>query len=107
LVLKPKLKSSKIKWPPFKEALFQILYGKGVNQLGELIDLAVQQEIIQKAGAWYSYQGNKIGQGKNNVIRYLEENTAIAQEIERMIREQLLTTSNAPVSQDDEEPAEF
>ena len=93
--------------PPFKEALFQILYGKGVNQLGELIDLAVQQEIIQKAGAWYSYQGNKIGQGKNNVIRYLEENTAIAQEIERMIREQLLTTSNAPVSQDDEEPAEF
>ena len=87
--------------------VFQILYGKGVNQLGELVDLAVQQEIVQKAGAWYSYQGNKIGQGKNNVIRYLEENTAMAQEVERMIREQLLTTSNAASNQENEEPAEF
>jgi len=79
--------------PPFKEALFQILYGKGTNQLGELVDLAVQQEFVQKAGAWYSYQGNKIGQGKNNVIRHLEENPQIAQELDRMIREKLLTTA--------------
>jgi len=89
--------------PPFKEALFQILYGKGVNHLGELIDLAVQQEIIQKAGAWYSYQGNKIGQGKNNVIRHLEENPELAVEVERLIREQLLTTNNAPVAEDEAE----
>jgi len=89
--------------PPFKEALFQILYGKGVNHLGELIDLAVQQEIIQKAGAWHSYQGNKIGQGKNNVIRHLEENPELAVEVERLIRELLLTTNNAPLAEDEAE----
>ncbi len=76
--------------PPFKEAIFQILYGKGTNMLGEVIDLAVAQDIVQKAGAWYSYQGDKIGQGKNNTIRYLEENPQIAEQIEGMIRERLL-----------------
>ena len=93
--------------PPFREALFQIMYGKGTNQLGELVDLAVQQEIVQKAGAWYSYQGNKIGQGKNNVIRYFEENTQIAAEIEKLIREQLLTKNNSPeaaATADEQEP---
>ena len=88
--------------PPFKEALFQILYGKGVNQLGELVDLAVAQELVQKAGAWYSYQGNKIGQGKNNVIRHLEENPQIAQELDRLIREKLLTPTTTPVEEKDE-----
>ena len=91
--------------PPFREALFQILYGKGVNHLGELVDLAVQQEIVQKAGAWYSYQGDKIGQGKNNVIRHLEENPQLAETIEKIIREKLLTTANAaPVEENEEEP---
>lgn len=93
--------------PPFKEALFQILYGKGVNQLGEVVDLAVQQEIVQKAGAWYSYQGNKIGQGKNNVIRYLEENSQIAKEIEALIREQLLTSKDIIPDQAEEEVPDF
>ena len=93
--------------PPFKEAVFQILYGKGVNHLGELIDLAVQQEIIQKAGAWYSYQGDKIGQGKNNVIRHLEENPQIAVEVEKLIREQLLTTGTTPVEDKDEAEPDF
>jgi len=92
---------------PFKQAEFQILYGKGVNHLGELIDLAVQQEIVQKAGAWYSYQGDKIGQGKNNTIRYLEENKALADTIEKLIREQLLTTGNVVEDKDEEEPADF
>ena len=91
--------------PPFREAIFQILYGKGVNHLGELIDLAVQQEIVQKAGAWYSYQGDKIGQGKNNVIRHLEENPEIAKELDRLIREKLLTPVTLPVDEkDDVEP---
>ncbi len=76
--------------PPFKEALFQILYGKGTNMLGEVIDLAVAQDIVQKAGAWYSYQGDKIGQGKNNTIRYLEENPQVAEQIEGLIRERML-----------------
>ena len=89
--------------PPFREALFQILYGKGVNQLGELVDLAVAQELVQKAGAWYSYQGNKIGQGKNNVIRHLEENPQIAQELDRLIREKLLTPVTKPIEEKDEE----
>ena len=88
--------------PPFKEALFQILYGKGVNQLGELVDLAVAQELVQKAGAWYSYQGNKIGQGKNNVIRHLEENPQIAEELDRLIREKLLTPVTTPIEEKDE-----
>ena len=91
--------------PPFKEALFQILYGKGVNQLGELVDLAFAQELVQKAGAWYSYQGNKIGQGKNNVIRHLEEHPEIAKELDRLIREKLLTPVTVPVDEkDDLEP---
>jgi len=91
--------------PPFKEALFQILYGKGVNQLGELVDLAVAQELVQKAGAWYSYQGSKIGQGKNNVIRHLEENPEIAKELDRLIREKLLTPVTLPADEkDDLEP---
>lgn len=90
--------------PPFKEALFQILYGKGVNHLGELVDLAVQQNIVQKAGAWYSYQGDKIGQGKNNTIRHLEEHPELAKGIEAIIREQLLMTGQAaPVEDKDEE----
>ncbi|UOG19340.1 recombinase RecA [Acinetobacter sp. PK01] len=93
--------------PPFKEALFQILYGKGVNQLGELVDLAVQQDIIQKAGAWYSYQGNKIGQGKNNVIRHLEENPQLAQEVERIIRDQLLTTGGVVEEKEEEDESDL
>ena len=94
--------------PPFREAIFQILYGKGVNHLGELIDLAVAQDIVNKAGAWYSYQGEKIGQGKNNAIRHMEENPEMAAAIETLIREKLLTTTNAaPVSEDDEIEPEF
>ncbi|MEC8567031.1 MAG: DNA recombination/repair protein RecA, partial [Pseudomonadota bacterium] len=89
--------------PPFKEAVFQIMYGRGTNQLGELVDLAVQQDIVQKAGAWYSYQGNKIGQGKNNVIRHFEENPQMAQEIEKLIREQLLTKNKPAENTDIEE----
>src|SRR5690606_41778482 len=100
-------KFSKIKLaPPFKEALFQIMYGKGVNHLGELIDLAVQQEIVQKAGAWYSYQGDKIGQGKNNTIRYLEEHKDMAKTIEKLIREQLLTKA-VITEEDDKEEADL
>ena len=92
---------------PFREALFQILYGKGVNHLGELIDLAVAQELVNKAGAWYSYKGEKIGQGKNNAIRHLEENKHIAEELDKLIREKLLTTANAAPDEKDEEEPDF
>lgn len=82
--------------PPFRQAEFQILYGKGIYRNGEVIDLGVQQGLVEKSGAWYSYQGNKIGQGKANAAKYLEDNPAVAREIEGQIREKLLV-GGAPV----------
>ncbi|MGP0174870.1 recombinase RecA [Pseudomonas sp. NCHU5208] len=79
--------------PPFRQAEFQILYGKGIYRNGEIIDLGVQQGLVEKSGAWYSYQGNKIGQGKANAAKYLEDNPAVAREIEGLIREKLLVSS--------------
>lgn len=75
---------------PFRQAEFQILYGKGIYRNGEIIDLGVQQGLIEKAGAWYSHKGVRMGQGKANSARYLEENPEICQAIEQQIREQLL-----------------
>jgi len=76
--------------PPFRQAEFQIMYGKGIHQLGEVIDLGVKQGLIEKSGAWYAYKGEKIGQGKKNVAVYLQENPAIAEEVEAAIRAELL-----------------
>lgn len=76
--------------PPFRQAEFQILYGKGINQLGEVVDLGVKQGIVDKSGAWYAYKGDKIGQGKANAAKFLQENPAVAEEIEGQIRQQLL-----------------
>ncbi|CAM3476251.1 MULTISPECIES: recombinase RecA [Halomonas] len=76
--------------PPFRQAEFQILYGKGIYHAGEVIDLGVQCNLVDKAGAWYSYKGKKIGQGKANSALYLEEHPEIMIEIETQIREQLL-----------------
>ena len=78
--------------PPFKQAEFQIMYGKGIYRMGEVIDLGVQEGLIDKAGAWYAYKGDKIGQGKANAATYLEEHPDIAKEIETSIRERLMTT---------------
>ena len=76
--------------PPFRQAEFQIMYGEGIYRMGEVIDLGVKQNLIEKSGAWYAYKGEKIGQGKKNVATYLEENPKVALEIEAAIREQLL-----------------
>ena len=87
--------------PPFRQAEFQILYGKGIYRNGEIIDLGVQQGLVEKSGAWYSYKGNKIGQGKANAAKYLEDNQEVAREIEGLIREKLLVSSapaKAPVA---------
>ncbi|AIO41646.1 protein RecA [Burkholderia cenocepacia] len=75
--------------PPFREAIFDILYGEGISRQGEIIDLGVQAKIVDKAGAWYSYNGEKIGQGKDNAREFLRENPEIALEIENRIRESL------------------
>jgi recombination protein RecA len=76
--------------PPFKQTEFQIMYGKGIYRLGEVVDLGVQLGFVDKAGAWYSYKGDKIGQGKKNACEFLAEHTEIGQEIESRIRAQLL-----------------
>lgn len=87
--------------PPFKQAEFIIQYGAGINKLGELIDLGVQQGLVDKSGAWYAYQGNKIGQGKANAMKFLQENTAIADEIEKELRARLLLKPGEAVATDD------
>ena len=75
--------------PPFKQAEFDIMYGEGISILGCLIDVAIEQNIIEKSGSWFSYNGNKIGQGKENVKIYLQSNPELADEIEAKIRENL------------------
>ncbi|HIK74166.1 MAG TPA: recombinase RecA [Alcanivorax sp.] len=93
--------------PPFKQAEFQILYGQGINQLGEVLDLGVQQGLVDKSGAWYAYQGDKIGQGKQNACDYLTEHPDVAQAIEKEIRARLLNvvtpaSEEASVAEGDE-----
>ncbi|HZC00178.1 MAG TPA: recombinase RecA [Gammaproteobacteria bacterium] len=76
--------------PPFKEVNFDILYGEGISREGEIIDLGVEEDIIEKSGVWYSYKGERIGQGKDNTRNYLKEHPEKTAEIERAIREKLL-----------------
>ena len=90
--------------PPFKQAEFQILYGRGIYRLGEVIDLGVKLGFVDKAGSWYSYKGDRIGQGKKNASDYLAENQAIAEEIEKQIRAQLLDETEENGTEDDEKP---
>ena len=75
--------------PPFKQAEFQILYNKGINRLGELIDRGADLDIIEKAGAWYSYEGEKIGQGKANSIEFLEQNPKLLKTIEKRVMDSI------------------
>ena len=87
--------------PPFRQAEFQIMYGKGIYHMGEVIDLGVQQKLIDKSGAWYAYNGDKIGQGKANAAKFLEENPEIANEIESQIRQELLSVPTKPEKGDE------
>jgi recombination protein RecA len=81
--------------PPFKQVQFEILYGEGISHEGEIIELGVKQGIVDKAGAWYSYNGDRIGQGKENVRNFLKENPDIATEIEGRIRAELLPSKES------------
>ena len=96
--------------PPFKQVVFDILYGEGVSHEGELIDIGVKEEIVDKAGAWYSYKGERIGQGKDNVRNFLKEHPEIADDIEKQIRAKLLPPKGAvekPAKvESDDEPEE-
>ena len=77
--------------PPFREAEFEIMYGIGISREGEIIEMGVAQNLIEKSGSWYSYKGERIGQGKENVREYLRQRPETAREIEGAIREKLLT----------------
>jgi recombination protein RecA len=81
--------------PPFRIVEFDIMYGEGISKLGEILDLGVQGGIVEKAGAWYSYKGEKVGQGRENSKVFLAENPALASEIENQIRENAGLVANA------------
>ena len=86
--------------PPFRMAEFEIIYGKGISREGELIDIGVRENLIEKSGSWYSYQGDRIGQGKENVREYLIEHPEIANQIDAQVRAKLLPTGPVEVPQD-------
>ena len=91
--------------PPFKQAEFEILYGQGISHAGELVELGVKEKLVGKAGSWYSYKGDKIGQGKENARQYLKNNPAIAAEIEAAIRAKYLPTDAQIAAQEKKEAA--
>jgi recombination protein RecA len=94
--------------PPFKMAEFEILYGMGISREGEIVDLGVKQNIIEKSGAWYSFNGDRIGQGKENARDFLVQNKDIAATIEKRIRADLLpkkVSAEVPAGAAEEESA--
>jgi recombination protein RecA len=97
--------------PPFKMAEFDILFGEGISRQGEIIDLGVNAKVIEKSGAWYAYQGEKIGQGRDNAREFLRENEALAFEIENKVRESvgiplLAESVDGFAAKEDKEPKE-
>jgi len=85
--------------PPFREAEFEIMYGEGISREGEIIELGVAQNLIDKAGAWYSYKGERIGQGKENVREFLKKHPEMAREIEDQVRAKLLVKPSKPAAE--------
>jgi recombination protein RecA len=87
--------------PPFKVILTEILYGEGISREGELIDMGVDAKLVEKAGAWYSYGSERIGQGKENARQYLKENPAVAKQLEVALREKFVPQDDGPARADD------
>ena len=75
--------------PPFKTCEFDILYGEGISKLGEIIDMGVEYDVLQKSGSWYSYEGTKLGQGREGVKDILKDNPEMANEVEKKIRDKI------------------
>jgi len=88
--------------PPFREALFDIIFGEGISREGDIVDCGIDTEIIEKSGTWYSYKGERLGQGRDNVKKLLKENKALANELERVIRQKM---GLAPHGEDEVKPA--
>lgn len=109
-VTKAKVTKNKVA-PPFKLAVFDLMYGKGISKDGSILNIATEAGIIEKSGAWYSYKGNRIGQGKENAKQYLKDNPEIAQEIEQKIRQSTITMETEADDAEDGElptpPADF
>jgi recombination protein RecA len=93
--------------PPFRQAEFEIFYNEGISRHGEIIEIGVLQGLIDKAGAWFSYKGQRIGQGKENVRQFLKDNPAMAAEIEKQIREKMLVAKNPVAISESEDEAEL
>jgi recombination protein RecA len=93
--------------PPFKTAEFDILYGQGISREGEIIDMGVEAKVLEKSGSWYAYQGEKIGQGKDNAREFLKENRELAVEIENKVREAVGIRALPSASEDDARPAKL
>jgi recombination protein RecA len=89
--------------PPFKVILTEILYGEGISREGELIDMGVDAKLVEKAGAWYSYGSERIGQGKENARQYLKENPAVAAQLETALREKFVPKDDGPAQPEDAE----
>ena len=98
--------------PPFREAEFDIIYGEGISKAGNILDMAVNLDIIEKAGSWFSYNGEKVGQGRENVKKYLIENPKVMEEVEKKVRDNFAKAfENAlgeeePQNEEDEENEE-
>ena len=92
--------------PPFREAEFDILYGKGISKEGNILDIAVNLDIIEKSGSWFSYKGERIGQGRENVKKYLMENPKVMEEVEAKIRENMKKAFENSLVEGEEEPEE-
>jgi recombination protein RecA len=88
--------------PPFREAVFDILYGEGISLQGELLELGVNHGIVDKSGAWFSYKKDRIGQGKDNAREYLKEHVELAEEIEAKIREKVGVATATPIEDTEE-----
>jgi len=88
--------------PPFKQAEFEILYGEGISREGELIELGVANNLVDKAGAWYSYNGDRIGQGKENARQFLKDNPEMAMDLERRLRAEMLPSRSVRPASDEE-----
>ena len=93
--------------PPFKQAEFDILYGHGISREGSLIDMGVEQGILRKSGAWYTYEGDQLGQGKENARKFLRDNPDIANEIEKRIKDKLGIGATLDADETAPAPVEF
>lgn len=86
--------------PPFREAEFDIMYGEGISKVGNILDIAVNMNIVEKAGAWFSYNGNRIGQGRDNAKKYLQDNPSICDEIEKKIKDNYSVAFDKSLTED-------